>query len=153
MYVAIRLRGGVNARHDIKETLRLLRLNRVNHCVVVDETPHYKGMLQKVAGYIAWGEVSSESLALLLKHRGELARGVKLTDEYIREKTDYGSIDDFSLAVLRGDADLKDIPGLSPVFRLHPPRKGHRGIKKSYREGGALGYHGNEITRLIKKMR
>ena len=153
MYVTIRLRGGVNARHEINETLRLLRLNRVNHCVVVDENPHYKGMLQKVTGYIAWGEVSSESLALLLRHRGELARGVKLTDEHIRGNTDYGSINDFSLAVCRGDAYLRDVPGLRPVFRLHPPRKGHRGIKKSYREGGVLGYHGDEIATLIKKMR
>jgi len=153
MYAAIRLRGGVNARSEINETLRLLRLNRVNHCVVVDENPHYKGMLQKVAGYIAWGEVSNESLSLLLRHRGELARGVRVTDEYIEGNTDHGSIDEFSRAVLQGDARLRDVPGLSPVFRLHPPRKGHRGIKKSYREGGVLGYHGDEIATLIKKMR
>jgi len=153
MYAAIRLRGGVNARPEINETLRLLRLNRVNHCVVVDENPHYKGMLQKVTGYIAWGEVSSESLALLLRHRGELVGRVKLTDEHIRSNTDHGLIDDFSDAICRGDARLGDVPGLRPVFRLHPPRKGHRGIKKSYREGGVLGYHGDEIATLIKKMR
>jgi large subunit ribosomal protein L30 len=48
---------------------------------------------------------------------------------------------------------IKDIPNLKPVFRLHPPRKGHKGIKQSFKTGGELGYHGEAINELIKKMR
>lgn len=153
MYVAIRLRGGVNTRPEIKDTLRMLRLNRVNHCVVVDENRHYRGMIQKVKDYVAWGEISGESLALILKRRGELEGRVRLTDEYIAEHTPYQSIDEFARAVCEGRARLKDVPKLRPVFRLHPPRRGHRGIKKTYPEGGVLGYHGSDIAALIKKMR
>jgi large subunit ribosomal protein L30 len=153
MYVAIRLRGSVNTRKDIKDTLRMLRLNRINHCVVVDENPHYRGMIQKVKDYVAWGEISSESLALILRKRGELVGRVKLTDEYVAEHTPYKTIEELADAVCRGEASLRDVPNLRPVFRLHPPRKGHRGIKKTYPEGGVLGYHGDKIAALIRKMR
>ncbi|NMG83600.1 MAG: 50S ribosomal protein L30 [Methanosarcinales archaeon] len=153
MYAAIRIRGSVNIRSEIEDTLRMLRLNRVNHCVVVDENLHYKGMIQKVTSYIAWGEISSESLSLILKNRGELVGRVKLTDDYVAENTTYASIDELSEAVCNGGTNLKNVPKLRYVFRLHPPRKGHRGIKKTYTEGGALGYHGEEIASLLKKMR
>jgi len=35
---------------------------------------------------------------------------------------------------------------------LHPPRKGHRGIKKAVAEGGELGFH-EDIGTLLRKMR
>lgn len=43
---------------------------------------------------------------------------------------------------------------LKPFFRLAPPRGGfeRKGIKKSFKQGGALGYRGKEIGKLIKKM-
>jgi len=48
---------------------------------------------------------------------------------------------------------LKDLPGVKPVFRLHPPRKGFKGsIKKSYRAGGEAGYRGEAINDLIRRM-
>ena len=37
-------------------------------------------------------------------------------------------------------------------IRMHPPRKGYRGIKQSYKAGGDLGYRGKEINSLIKRM-
>ncbi len=53
----VRVRGTLRVKPDIKETLMLLSLNRVNHCVVIPETPEFKGMLQKVKDYVTWGEV------------------------------------------------------------------------------------------------
>ncbi|MCR3883747.1 MAG: uL30 family ribosomal protein, partial [Methanothrix sp.] len=44
MYAIVRLRGSVNTKPDIKDTLKMLRLHRINHCVVVPESPHYRGM-------------------------------------------------------------------------------------------------------------
>jgi len=38
------------------------------------------------------------------------------------------------------------------VFRLNPPKKGYKSIKKSYKEGGALGYRGEKINNLIQRM-
>ena len=54
---------------------------------------------------------------------------------------------------MAGKAKLSDMPGLNPVFRMHPPRKGHAGIKRTFQQGGALGNYGEEISALVEKMR
>ncbi|MBC7109770.1 MAG: 50S ribosomal protein L30 [Archaeoglobi archaeon] len=149
----VRLKGTVNVPREVEDTLRMLRLNRVNHCVIVDDNPHYLGMIQKVKDYVAWGEIDSETMELLLRRRGRLGGGRRLTDEYVRNNTKYGSIKELAEAIVKGEISIKDIRGLIPVFRLHPPRKGHRGIKKTFKEGGALGYYGKEINKLLKQMR
>ncbi|ATZ60739.2 MAG: 50S ribosomal protein L30 [Methanosarcinales archaeon Met12] len=153
MYAVIRLRSSVHTRPDIKDTLKMMRLNRINHCAVLAETPNNKGMIQKVKDYVAWGIIDVDSLDLILHKRGELEGGTPLTDKYVKDAAKYKSIKEFAKAVCDGDASLKDIPKLTPVFRLHPPRKGHRGIKKTFQQGGALGFYGEEINALIKQMR
>ena len=50
--------------------------------------------------------------------------------------------------ISEGKVVMRDVPGLKPVFRLHPPRKGYEGIKRSFKEGGALGYRGEKINEL-----
>ena len=57
-------------------------------------------------------------------------------------------------AIVAGDAQVKDIPGLKRVFRLHPPRgtKGWGGIKRSFVVGGALGARGDAIGELVERM-
>lgn len=151
MYAIVRLRGSVNTKPEIKDTLDMLRLHRINHCVVVPDNPHNRGMIQKVKDYVAWGEIDEIALATILEMRGRLNGNKRLTDQLIKENTSYGSIKEFASAVSSGGASLKDA-GIKPVFRLHPPRKGHRGTKKTVREGGELGYH-ESISDLIWKMR
>ena len=152
VYAVVRVRGTVNVRHDIKKTLEMLRLNRVNHCVVVEETPSYKGMLQKAKDYITWGEIEKETLAELIRKRGRLLGDKPVDDEYIRSATPYNSIDELAGAIIDGKIRYREIPKIKPVFRLHPPRKGYEGIKRAYTIGGALGYRGKEINDLIKRM-
>lgn len=151
MYAIVRLRGSVKTKPEIKDTLKMLRLHRINHCVVVPDSPHYRGMIQKVKDYVAWGEIDEDSLASMLEMRGRLSGNIRLTDQFIKENTSYGTIKEFASAVSGGAANLKDA-GIKPVFRLHPPRKGHRGTKKTVKEGGELGYH-ESISDLIWKMR
>ncbi|MBE0517341.1 MAG: 50S ribosomal protein L30 [Methanophagales archaeon] len=155
MYAIIRLRGSINVRPGIKYTLALLRLHRVNHCVVVDDNAYYNGMIRKAKDYIAWGGISEDMLELLLTKRGRLEGGKRLTDEYIRENTPFGSMQELAHALYEGKAQMKDLMALKikPLFRLHPPRKGHKGIKRSVKEGGELGYHGDKINELLYKMR
>ena len=64
------------------------------------------------------------------------------------------SIDDFAKALVSGEASMKDVDGLKPVLRLHPPRgsKGWGGIKRSYTVGGALGFRGEAISDLVSRM-
>jgi len=155
MYAIIRLRGSVNIRPEIKHTLELLRLHRVNHCVVVEENDYNKGMIIKAKDYVAWGEISEDNLESLLKNRGRLEGGKRLTEEYLHEKTSFTSLKDLAHTLLESEVKMKDLMEykIKPVFRLHPPRKGHKGIKRTVKEGGELGYHGDKINELLHKMR
>jgi large subunit ribosomal protein L30 len=152
MFAVVRLRGQAGVARKIRDTLKMLRLHKRYHCVVVPNTPSYKGMLQVVKDYVAFGEIDAETLALILKRRGRLVGNKRLTDEYVRDNTNYGSIEEFAKAVVEGKASLKDVPGLKPVFRLHPPRGGLKNVKWHY-PLGSLGYHGKEINKLLYKMR
>ena len=151
--IAVRIRGSVNVNRDIEETLGLLGLKRVNNAVLIDNRPSYKGMLQTAKDYITWGEADVESVSTVLKNRGEVVGNEKLTDAFVKANSKFKSIEDFSKAFVEFKAELKDLKGLKKVFRLHPPRKGHSGIKKAYTTGGSLGNRKTEIKGLIRKMR
>ncbi|MEM1578860.1 MAG: 50S ribosomal protein L30 [Archaeoglobaceae archaeon] len=151
MLAVVRLRGTIDVRRKIKETLRLLRLHRRYHCVVIPDTPSYRGMLHVVKDYVAYGEINSETLAMLLRHRGRLEGNVPLSDEIVQQKTQFKSIEEFAKAVCEGKAKLTDLPGLKPVFRLHPPRKGLKNIKWHYPRG-ELGKNAR-INELLYRMR
>jgi large subunit ribosomal protein L30 len=148
----VRVRGSVNVNRDIKEALRMLRLSRVNYCTLIDDRDSYIGTLRKVKDYVTWGEVGEEDVALILKNRGELSGGKRLTGGYIKENTKFKSPEDFAKSFIKFEAELDDIPSLKPFFRLHPPRKGHGGIKRSYVEGGALGKR-NNMKDILYRMR
>jgi large subunit ribosomal protein L30 len=113
------------------------------------------GMLNKCKDYIAYGEIDEKALLRLLRVRGKVEGNKPLTDEHIKNLTKYKNLKEFSKALLSGEIQYKtaDVYKLKPVFRLHPPRKGHRGtIKKHYNEGGTLGYVDQFINELIHKM-
>jgi len=153
MFAIVQVRGIVKTRRDIKDTLAMLRLHHINHCVVVPDTPEYLGMIRKVKDFVAYGEVDAESLGTVLSTRGRLVGNRPLTDEYVKANSPYATITEFADAVAGGKAALRDLPGLKPVMRLHPPRKGHRTLKRTYQQGGALGYYGREINTLLYRMR
>jgi large subunit ribosomal protein L30 len=148
----VKVRGTISAQRETRETLDMLRLARTNHAVLVDNRPSYMGMLYRVQNYVTWGEVSKETVALLLKKRGRLAGNKKLTDEYI-QKIGYKSIDALAEAIASCKAEYQKLPNVQPVFKLSPPSKGFRGkTKKSYGAGGEAGYRGEKINELIKRM-
>jgi len=151
-FAVIRIRGTVNINPDIKKTLNLLNLTRANHCVVLDETPSIKGMLQVAKDYITWGEIDKKILTNLISSRGKLVGDKDLTDDYLKSATSFESIDKLSDAIINKRFLYKEIPSIKPIFRLNPPKKGFEGIKRSFVNKGALGYRGKEINNLIKKM-
>jgi len=148
----IRLRGTVNVPSKIKDTLKMLRVERPNYMTLIPKTPEYMGMIKKVKDFVTWGEVSKDTLEFVLRKRGELTGRKKLTDEYIKENTKYSNISEFASALFDGSATLSDVPQLKRFFRLHPPRKGFKAIKKGFAEGGDLGYRGTTINELIVRM-
>jgi len=152
LFAAIRVRGRVNVNPEIKDTMRFLRLNRVNHCVLVPDTPQYAGMLKKVKDYITWGEVTPTTVRELIIKRGRLAGNHPVTPTYIKKESGYKDINALTKAICKGTLILKKLQDMKPLFRLSPPRKGYEGIKRSYVEGGALGYRGKKINDLIGRM-
>ena len=130
----------------------MLRLTRNCHATLVDDRPSYEGMLQKSKDYLTWGEISQENIALLLKKRGKLVGNKKLTDEYAKE-LGYKSLDHLAEVIFKVEVECNNLPKLKPVFRLRPPKKGFKGkVKRSYAAGGELGYRGDAINDLLKRM-
>jgi len=155
LYFALRIRGALKMKKEIEDTLSMLRMHRVNHGVLIWSTNSYMGMLHKCKDYIAFGEIDEQTLIRLLRVRGRIEGNKPLTDEHIKNLTQYKNIKEFAKGLLNGEVHYrsKDVYKIKPVFRLHPPRKGHRGtIKKHYAEGGSLGNVGDYINVLILKM-
>lgn len=148
----VRVRGPVSTNRKVKDALRMLRISRVNYCSIIDDRDSYNGTLKKVKDYVTWGPVGEDEVALILKKRGELLGGKRLTDDYIKENTKFKSVEGFVKSFINFEAELDDIPKLKPFFRLHPPRKGHGSIKRSFIEGGALGKR-DSIKDLLYRMR
>ena len=88
-YAAVRLRGLVNVNPDIRKTLELLNLTRVNHCVLIQKNPTTDGMLQVVKDFITWGEIDKKTLKNLIEKRGRMIGDKKLTDADIKNSTSY----------------------------------------------------------------
>lgn len=150
MFAIVRLRGEVNTRPEIRDTLDMLRISRINHCVVVKEDPHFRGMIQKVKDYVAWGKIDQETLAMLLERRGRLSGNRRLTEQFLKEKG-FVTVKELAEAVNSGAVSLKEL-GVKPVFRLHPARKGLKSTKKTAQQGGDLGFR-EDIADLIVRMR
>ena len=145
--IAVRLRGRVNIERDREETLKRLRLTRVNHAVLLDDRPDYIGMLKSVKDHITWGEIEEKTLESLLKKRA------KASAKKRAEGKKAPSFKETAKKMLKEDKTLKTL-GFKPVLRLNPPSKGFEkgGIKKGYSVGGALGYRAHDINALIKRM-
>jgi large subunit ribosomal protein L30 len=152
VYAVIRVRGTVNIKPDIKKTMQLLRLSRTNHCVLLEENVVYKGMLQMVKDYTTWGEINKETLSKLLSERGKLIGDKPLTEDYLKKATPYHSFEKLSEAILKEKVKYREIPEVKPLFRLNPPKKGHRTVKRSFVNKGSLGYRKDEINKLIDRM-
>ena len=148
----VRVRGVSDVYHEVRETMELLHLPRNCHATLVDDRPAYVGMLRKAQHFLTWGEISKESIALLLKKRGRLVGNKKLTDDYAKE-IGYKSLDELAEALHKTKVEFNKLPRIKPVFRLHPPSKGFKGkVKRSYTAGGVTGYRGENINNLIKRM-
>ncbi|MFX1301835.1 MAG: 50S ribosomal protein L30 [Promethearchaeota archaeon] len=155
LYFAIRIRGAPGMRGKILDTLKMLRMYKLNHGVLIWGTPSYKGMLIKCKDYIAFGEIDEKTLIRLLRVRGKVEGNKSLTEEHIKNLTSYKNFRELAKALLNGEIQYREkyIYKIKPIFRLHPPKKGHRGtIKKHFNEGGTLGNVGLYINELIHKM-
>ena len=153
LMLVIRIRGKVHINYKIEDTLKMLRLHKVNHAVVLYADKTVLGMLKKIKDYVVYGEIQEDLLLTLLKKRTFLEGNIPLTEIHLKSKTDFPNMKKLTAALMEGKIKLKDIYKIKPIFRLHPPRGGFRGsIKKSYNSGGVLGFVGKNINIVAKKM-
>ena len=150
--VIIRLRGVQNLNPKTRDTVKYMRLNRVNHAVVLPDTETTRGMLQVAKDYVTWGEVDAKTLAAVIKARGRVVGDKPITDAFVAKGSPYKTIDDLAAAIASGKFRYQDVKDVKPIFRLHPARKGIEGVKRSFQAGGALGYRGPDINELLGRM-
>ena len=150
-WAVVKVRGSINVKPKIKETMKLMRLNRVNHCVIVPENETYDGMLKIIKDYVTWGEVDVETTELMLESSGKTSGNAIFTKKELKDSS-FKTMKALAKNLSEGKVVMRDVPKLKPIFRLHPPRKGYEGIKRSFKEGGALGYRGEKINKLIRRM-
>lgn len=128
LVAVIRIRGRVNVRANIRETMTRLNLRFVNNCILVKVNDTYFGMLKKCESYVAFGEIDQETLTSLFTKK-EITIDPKQVFE-----------------------DNYNMTELKTVFKLHPPKHGFRSTKLSFKQGGSLGYMGENINQLLKRM-
>lgn len=136
----VRVRGIRKMEPKIAHTLELLRLSSPNHCVILEDGPSARGMLQVVKDYVAFGPLQEKTFFHLLYKRGEL--GGKNLDQLHKEE----EIQKLAQKLFR----QPQLEGVDPVFRLRPPRKGYKNVKRTYPRG-ALGAR-PEMDSLVSRM-
>src|SRR3989344_343104 len=139
----IRLKGVFSISPTVKSTLSSLSLNRLHACTIVEDSPSSKGMVQACKDFVAFGPVEKETIALLLVKRGRTLEGKRLS--IAKKPEEIKKILDEFLAGKKLAA-----LGVSPVFRLAPP-KGGFGTRKAQQPFGPLGKN-LKMAALIKSM-
>ncbi len=136
--VVVLVRGLVNKSHPIKQTFELLKLSRKNQAVVVLKNGVNLGMIAKINDFVTWGEIDEATFKELVAKRGV---------EFLSRNTDSKNLYTYKSLSFNGKH-------YKPYFRLNPPTKGfgRKGIKAAFNAGGALGYRGDKINDLIKRM-
>ena len=103
VYAVVRVRGNINVRPEIKDTLKMLRLNKVNHCSIIPETNEFKGMLRKVKDYVTWCEIDTDSLNQIITTRGKLVGDISITEKYLKSNSKFKSISGFVSEIIEGN--------------------------------------------------
>ena len=89
-------------------------------------------MVRKCNDFITYGEISSEILQ-------------KLVDEK-RSTLEKSALEEIASGK-KSASELTKMP-----IQMHPPRRGYESTKKGVGDKGALGYRGESINNLIKRM-
>lgn len=137
-FAVVLVRGQAELTQPMLDTLKFLRLHRKNTCVVVADTPVNRGMIAKVKDYVTWGEITEEVFKELVQKRGKV---------FLARQQDENKMYSYKTLPVQGKK-------YKPYFTLNPPRKGfgRKGIKVAFTAGGALGYRGEKINDLLRRM-
>jgi len=138
----LRVRGIRKIDPKIQKTFELLRLEKPNHCVLIDDSPQNLGMLSIVKDYVTYGPVDEATIKVLLYKRGR--KGASLLRSLLKED----QLNDAAKSIFSGK---KTVDYANPVFRLNPPSKGYKNIKENYPQG-SLGKRDTMVPLLRRMM-
>jgi large subunit ribosomal protein L30 len=149
--LVVNLRGLVNTRNPVRETLQQLNLLRRFNATIVPNNNVTLGMLESAKEHLAWCQLDKEMAEKLLSKRAETSNGDKAEDSVLKG-SGFSSFEDLASALASGKTALKDEFGFRNYFRLAPPRGGfNRSIRRQYGEGGVLGPN-RDLHKLVEKM-
>lgn len=130
----VRVRGLFGIKPSIAYALTSLRLHKVNHCAVYEDSPSLQGMLRTCKDYVCFGEVKGETLSHLASKRGNLLdkrRELESTAQNVKSDAKPSN----------GAGGNTSAPGKKSgnmLFALHAPRGGWNGtIKRRFPKGAA----------------
>ena len=122
---------------------------------LLENTSSTEGMLRAVKTLVAWGQINPQVLETLLRKRAERDRDGRIDDGFAKVFFRKDSVADLAKSIVAKEISVKDLwtAGVKPGFRLHPPKGGFkRSIRRAATDGGELGYRGDDINRLVRKM-
>ena len=153
--IAVRIRGTATDNPDVRRTMELLKMENSFRARLLENTPSTGGMLRAAKNLVAWGQISPEVLENLLRKRAEREGDARLDDDFVKVFFNKQSVADLAKSIIAGETPIRDLwsAGIKPSFRLHPPRGGFkRSTRRAATDGGELGYRGDDINRLVRKM-
>ncbi|MCL4343981.1 MAG: uL30 family ribosomal protein [Nitrososphaerota archaeon] len=122
MLLVIRVKGEINVRDKVEETLTLMNLKRKYNATILNDNDAVRGMLQKAKDCIVWSKIDVPTTARLIEARGKVSGWKKLSIDYLKNHNLSG-FDELAERMEKGEIGLKDI-GAKPYFALPPPRGG-----------------------------
>jgi large subunit ribosomal protein L30 len=154
--LAVRLRGTVGDNPDVRKTLESLSLLRVFQARLLRNDGSTTGMLRAAKSLVAWGEVDPVTLEMLLSKRAEGENKSMILDVgFVKSRFSKDGFAQLASSLVTGEIEIGELwrAGLKPRFRLHPPRGGFkRSTRRAFTDGGELGYRGDAINSLVRRM-
>ena len=149
--LVVNMRGLVNTRTPVRETLGELSLLHRFNATIVPDNDVYRGMLKSAKEHVAWCVLDKTTAENLLSKRAEKSSGNRV-GESVLKGSGFSSFGDLASALAEGKTTLNEAVGIRSFFRLNPPKGGFaRSIRRQYGEGGILGPN-NDLAELVATM-
>jgi len=153
--LAVRIRGTATDNPEIRKTMETLKMESTFRARLLENRRSTTGLLLAEKNLVARRQVNPEVLEGLLRKRAERDGNKEFDDEFAKFFFKKENIAELARSVVAGEIGVKDLwlAGVKPRFRLHPPRGGFkRSTRRAATDGGELGYRGEDINRLVKRM-
>ncbi|KAG0436358.1 60S ribosomal protein L7 [Dictyocoela muelleri] len=142
----------------LKTICKLLRLEKINTCVLAKNNKATRQMLQRLRNYIAYGYLNINTLRTLFYKRALCrinSQPLNITNEVIEDyfNGELRCMEDLIYNIYTGSPLFKKINSFLLPFKLSCPVKGFKGKKsRDLTEGGSAGNHFDQLYLLLERM-